>query len=679
MFVLIKLYDSIICVVDNSKKKMLALKFKIQNNTLFAFNYYNAMENRKLIEVTKINGIPVSSFINEVTELDLYNVEIMHKYNINIENSLVLELSVDDRIIEYDVYNLNSKDEVFEKPFDINKNVDVDMSINITSNQASDNVMLDHASTNVKSLLSMLQSLSASSEDKKVANGISETINEFNSSFTNINDNLDMLFLSTQLLMIDEEIHRIPENIERLMAKCLRFDFGSKDYADTNNAILTDGNVDYRKVIVMMRNGICHSNYHVLENGIVEFYNEGKDKMNFTIHKDDLKLLFHNLYQFYHLEGTFPIIYSNSLINNPNPFSENELTEYLKEIELIELTNPRLKTVDDLEKQRDLDDDLLYDLANFKKSLSLPMSNIINSYNIHLNKHLVDSCKLVSSKLSVEDLKYVLSGISHLGNDYFYHLGKTAQIEVINTLIRRKHNKKYELLRCASEIIDNGYDNNDSLTQKSSDYIKMQTKIELVITAIFNNLFSYCFNNNKFARPSRLALNATNIRFPNELYEACFTSIKNDYYKSLESFIDYEHMYDALLQASETHMVDKATLSSVERRVAFNENSALDADKQHIEYLNHIIDGNATNEEYNAINLVILKRFRDCLAHGRMIVECNNINDIGSSHIIIQDIFEGETKFHVETSFKDIINAINEPVFLESMLNNNQNFLTHKR
>ena len=62
-----------------------------------------------------------------------------------------------------------------------------------------------------------------------------------------------------------------------------------------------------------------------------------------------------------------------------------------------------------------------------------------------------------------------------------------------------------------------------------------------------------------------------------------------------------------------------------------------------------------------------------------MIVECNNINDISSSHIIIQDIFEGETKFHVETSFKDIINAINEPVFLESMLNNNQNFVTHKR
>ena len=49
---------------------------------------------------------------------------------------------------------------------------------------------------------------------------------------------------------------------------------------------------------------IAHSNYKVLDNGLIEFYDEGKKgkmKMHFTIAKNDIKLLFSQLYNYKYL------------------------------------------------------------------------------------------------------------------------------------------------------------------------------------------------------------------------------------------------------------------------------------------------------------------------------------------------------------------------------------------
>ena len=68
-----------------------------------------------------------------------------------------------------------------------------------------------------------------------------------------VKNNLDMIFLSTQLLMMDGNLDFIPEYIENLMRRVLIFDLGVDEHFESNNAILTDGHIDYKKIVKMIR------------------------------------------------------------------------------------------------------------------------------------------------------------------------------------------------------------------------------------------------------------------------------------------------------------------------------------------------------------------------------------------------------------------------------------------
>ena len=103
--------------------------------------------------------------------------------------------------------------------------------------------------------------------------------------------------------MLDDKLDLIPEYIENIMKRVLWFDFGRDSLEKSNNSILSDGEIDYKKVVKMIRNCIAHSNYKVLDDGTVEFYNDGKNKLNFTVNKKDISSLFDQLSNYYYLEG----------------------------------------------------------------------------------------------------------------------------------------------------------------------------------------------------------------------------------------------------------------------------------------------------------------------------------------------------------------------------------------
>lgn len=669
-------FDCLITVIDIDKSKMLALKFKIIDNKLYAFNFYNLEEKRKLVEVEKINEVSIIDFVNEIESNDLYVIDKMKSYGIDISNELKLDLLVDGEKIVYDVYDTNSKDEVFTKPHEVNKNINDDIHIYFEKKSTIDNSMLDYASTNIKSLLTILKNISLSFEDREITSNILESITRFNDIYADINDNLDMLFLSTQLLMIESEINFIPNKIEEMMKKGVMFDFGVNNYQNTNNAILTDNKIDYQKVIIMMRNCLAHSNYKLLENGIVEFYNEGKTKMNFTIHKNDLKKLFNKLYNFYLLEGAFPVIHNSTLINNPSPFSKNELISYLNGFDLFELSDPTLKRFESIKKQNSTDDILGYHLYYFK-NLTRPYAivskkQIIEAFNYDLKEHFNDECKLVNRKITKEDIDYILCNIKIMDIDHFYKLGKTSQIEIINAVIKKKYNKKYELLSNVDEIINCKYDSNDSLTKKSSDYIKVQTKVDLLITTIFNNMFLFCYNQN------RSSIDAANIKFPEQIYKDYMESQINEFYDVSKELADYQYMYNSLLKVSELQKIEKTDYRFVENGINKQKNRLIKY-KNGIDIVNRIFEEKATEDEYNVLNLEILNRFRDCLAHGKLSVDCEDFNNIKNSKIVIKDVYEGKTKFNTSTTFGEIIKAINNQDFLQSLLNNNHNFLFHSK
>lgn len=106
--------ESLIIIIKNIYKKLilLALKFKIINGELFAYNYSLPLENRKLLKVTKINGINISKIINKIKADDLYNIERMKTLGIDTTKSFVCSFNEKNNEIEYDLFNPNTLGEV---------------------------------------------------------------------------------------------------------------------------------------------------------------------------------------------------------------------------------------------------------------------------------------------------------------------------------------------------------------------------------------------------------------------------------------------------------------------------------------------------------------------------------------------------------------------------------------
>lgn len=667
-------FNTIITVLDIEKNKMMALKFKIIDSKLYVFNFYLKEENRNIIEVSEINGVSVNSFINKINENDIYSIETMKEFGVDTSNQFLLKLIVDDKETEYDILNLDSNDDVFYKQYEINPIIKQEVNINYKTN-TTNNVMLDYASTNIKSLLSILKSNCKSEEDIRLLEKSISQVDSLNDNFSDISDNLDMLFLSTQLLMIEDKIDFVPEIIENIMKIVLVFDFGNGDYQDTNGAILTDNRIDYLKIIKMMRNSIAHSNYKVLENGIIEFYNEGKKKarMNFIINKSDLKYLFSKLYNYYYLNGVFPVIYSNSVLLGPDHFNEDELVDYLINLDLFSLTSINLKKFDTVEEQNYMDECLGLDLENFcLSSNSKSKQMIINSFKYNIEKHLNDDCKLVTNKLTRDDIMHIIATIDRMGKDYFYQLGKTSQIEIVNNLIKEIYNKKYRLLENVDRIIECSYNSNDSLTNKSTDYADIEIKIEILITAILNDLLLFGYNKN----PS--IIDASEIRFPESFYKDYLESKIEEFYNNSKNAADYHHIYESLLKVSSSHKILEKDFIEIENKLKQIQGKLVKQSAE-ISNLDSIVNKHATKEIYQIINLDILNRIRDCLAHGRLKVNCMDFNNVSDAKISIEDVYEGEVKFHASTTFSELMNSLMNRQFLQTLLNDNKNFKEHSK
>lgn len=376
---MINRYESVITVIDRAKNKMLALKFKIIDGHLYAYNMYEAVENRKMLEVLRINNIEISKIIEQLKEKDLYNVEVLKKYGIDTEKDFILSMFDENFVIEFNAFDLESQDKLFYKEHDINQNIaNEEIQIENIGN-SSKNLMLDYASTNFKALLKIFESNCKSLADKNTIVEVLTTMESINDNYGNASNNLDMLFLSSQLLlMMEDKIDYLPDNIIYTISKSrqIKFDFDGENLEDNNSAILTNGEIDYVKVVNMMRNAIAHSNYKVLDNGLVEFYDEGKKgkmKMHFTIAKNEIKLLFSQLYNYKYLEGTFPYLCANKLIVTPNPLSYDELVDYLNQLFLYDITS--------YDHTRDSEEDLGMDLYYFNKlTYSEKIENRFNWY-----------------------------------------------------------------------------------------------------------------------------------------------------------------------------------------------------------------------------------------------------------------------------------------------------------
>ena len=659
-------HNTVIIYIDINTKTYLFLKFIIKNGKLYAYNNALSQENKKLLEVTKINGVDVSSFIDKIDVNDLYSIEAMKPYGIDTTHEFICELLDNDNIIKYDILNPKISADFFYKKHALNEFISSDIASNIEVSVPSTNLMLEYASSNIKGLLSMLNNMTKSNGDKNIFTSIFQKISSINNTYNSNVDNLDMIFLSNQMLLLNEKITYVPKYIEDIIKKYILFDFSLGNLQDTNNSILTKGNIDYKKVIKMMRNCIAHSNYKVLDDGKIEFYNEKKNKLNFTINKRNLITIFNRLYDFYYLYGKFPVIYSNTVITDPYPFDENSLIEYLQSIELLGNQGFTLKRFDSEEEQNMMDEMLEYDLQLFNYNNHYPKEFILRSFNIHVKKHIEWSDDLTFKSLTSEDITYILDSINEMGKDYFYQLSKTSQINVINSLIQQRYNREYYILNNLYEIINSDYDTNESLNKKSYSYINYKIKIELMITAILNNLLLFCFNQNEST------VECSNLRFPMAVYNDYLNSQKRNIYDySQELIIEKEKL-------KETSKDNKKLYDGLSKKINFLA-SAIAENKEKQENVNLILQGKATVETYKTVNLDILNRIRNCLAHSRLKIDIANLEKIGEAKLYIYDKYYGKTKFASEISLNELLTTIQDDDFIKSILNDNQNFEHHRQ
>lgn len=631
-------YDTIITVIDRIKKKMLALKFKIIDGHLYAYNLYYAVENRKMLEVLKINNVEVSRIIEQIKEEDLYSIDVLKTYGINTEKEFILNMTDGISSIDFDIFDLESDDKVFYKEHDINEKIaNEELQIENIGN-VSQNLMLDYASTNFKALLKILKSNCLSQSDKNSIAEVLTTIELTNDNYGNASNNLDMIFLSSQLLlMMEDKIDYLPNFIYNIFNwGRIQIEFDGENLEANNSAILTKGEVDYVKVVNMMRNAIAHSNYKVLDNGLIEFYDEGKKgqiKMHFTISKNDIKLLFSRLYNYKYLEGIFPHLCANELIVTPNPLSHDELVDYLNQLVLYNITSYEL--VKNKEEYMEVSSDYFNQLI-FEEEIEY-------CFNRYIKKHLTDNCYLIKRKLNNQDIKYVLESIKEMGEDYFFKLGSSSQIKVVEKLIKFKYNKKYELINNIDTIIETSYNSNELLTRRASDYINFKIKLELTITAMLNTLFIFCYNQNYST------IDAGDIKFPETVYKQYMDSRIKEFYNVSKEAADYQNMYVSLLKATPTHLIKGEDLELIEKKINKSKNVLVKC-KNEINLSGLILEESATRENYDQINKEILHRFRDCLAHGRLKIENIDINNVGNTKLSFYDTYMGQDKFKATIS-----------------------------
>ena len=672
-------YDTLITVIDIRAKRMLALKFKIEDGKLYAYNYYLPIENRKMLAVSEINGVNVSTIINQLTADDLYDVDKLKRLEIDTTNHFVCTFVDEGKESSIDIFAPKSDINIFYKKHDINSVIPKKHEDMTEITSPSNNIMLDYASTNVKALLNILNNLLIENDDRQLIDEVSDQIGTLSENYNNVENNLDMIFLSSQLLMLDKKLNLVPEYIENIMRRVLWFDFGEDNLEEANNSILSDGKIDYKKVVKMIRNCIAHSNYKVLDDGTVEFYNDGKNKLNFTVNKKDISSLFDQLSNYYYLEGIFPIILSRTDNYDNNSMDKEALKNYLSKLEIFDIGDYSLREYHDLEVQRMLDEEFGSDISYIR---TLSNNNIYNSsrskdsiirvFNSKIRRHLIVSEDPKFKNLTVEDIDYIFSNIQELDEQYFYSLSKTTQIQIINDLIYQKYNKNYYLQKNMHKMLEKEHFSNDDLHGNAFDYIKYKSKIELVISALLNNLFLFCYNQNKSNIDSK------DLRFPLSFYEDYLSSKIGNFYEFSKERSDYGLIYTSLLKVSSTHAFSEDDYKNIEKQINRCQNRLIKT-KNQINGVNNIIDGVATDEEFAITNIDILNRMRDCLAHGFLTMNIKNVNSIMSTELHFYDKHDGEVQFDATITLGELLKTINQSEFINSILNDNQNFSKHTR
>ena len=661
----------------NEDKTRQFIKFSIMNNRLYAYNIFEKYENRRYIEIKKINGIKVKTLLEKgLREQDFFNPALMRHYGIDI----VKKFEVTFKQIEttkYDLYRSKLPKHIFYKPHKKSNILNISTSTLFASSKDSNNKMLDYASTSFKCMINMLYNMSKSESDKEILGELIDTLQSVNRNFTNTSGNQDMIYLSTLLLLEEKNYEYIPEYIsERILALPLnireKIIFLDENY-ECNSSILTDGEPDPRKIIRMLRNSIAHSNYEMIDANTIRVFNERKNNYDFNIliGKKTLLYILRELHDFNNLEDVLPVI-RKSYTDNQR-LTIKTLIDYLLDIDVYTVNKIEIKNFNYKERYDEEINVLSRNVSSFKQISSWTTSpeTIEETYERYIAPILSPDCELQKRKLTSKDIRYILNEIDQHDKENFFSLSKSTQVQVIDTIIKKRFNKlgTYHNLVIDNIVINNGF-NNESLNINSHSYINYKAQLELTILSLLNSIFLYSFNGNKSG------LELADVFFPRYVYETYLANRVNRLKKISEDKVKFHDEYIAILKVVETFDLEEDYINEPIKQIDKLNNQAIKVQGQ-IGSADTILYGLYNEVAYEFVHTDIFNRIRDSLAHGKVKIRNLDIYDIGNADIYIEDEYLGITEFKGVIKLRDILKAISHEEVLRSMLNDNVHFNKH--
>ena len=654
------------------------IKFKIVENYIVAYNALERDEYRAYAKVTRINDVSVDRLINQGLKAEqLYIPEEMSKYGINLNREYTLTFSDGT---EYNLKNGFGMTDKFRRSNIKSKVIKISNLSFHTPSTPSSNTMLDYAATSFKAIITNLFNLSKSEEDKMMFYYLLDTMDEVNNNYTNMKAHLDMLYLSTAMCLSNEDITNIPDYIAYEFARGYKRNMPSFEFVDkvttvaTNTAVVTDGNIDYKKVITMCRNCIAHSNYEVIDDNTIRLFNEGKDSLNILVNKKNLLYALKELNDYNTLENIFPIIIKKFRENEVDYLTEENIDEFLDYLDITVMNKIEFTNLADSDKQKVLEGTLINNAARMRRELSYPVSYYTTEdlYNKYIKKHLTPDCRMVKVKMTQELKDYIKQEIKELDGEYFYHkVSRSTQDEIIAKIIKQKYNKKStSFARALDNIIINNGTEPRALGIDSTSYITYKSNLEFNIIALLNSLLLYPYNHNKGN------IDVTDLRFENHIYEQFLDSKINRLKEGSVYKVHLRDEYEALMKTISSISVKENVFKDYEDKIRKADGKSVKLMGE-INSLDCITQGTATDDQYKMINVDILNKMRDSLAHGRVEVSHININDIGSTKLRFLDIFEGMTEMDVTITLKELLETLSDKLLLTSYFNNNQHFSNH--
>lgn len=682
------------------------LKFKIIDEKLYIYDLITRRENRKYIEIKKINNMEVSKIITilkndgytiDEIEVLIQNKEVLQAYGIDSPSYNITLLNNDDLInIQLDDPNIRLDFSIFFKEHSKSNLLD---KTNFNLNQEAINSKVSYSYDSNINLLFIMHGLCKSPKDLSLFKSLYKKNIELLGSGSNRDTNIDWMYISSFFLFNQEEKSTLPDylylDLERKLklinssgAMCIFLDENNQENDANqlnyrcNNYIITEGKIDCKKLFHAIRNSLAHSSYEVIDKNYIRIYGyneKGEMNYNFKIQKGIIIEFINKLSNYNNFGNIFPVC----VLENPNydntPIQTKEnLKSYLENIVIFDITAIKYHDLDALKKlQRgvfkhinqntDINQNIDYKtlemfefdyeqkINDLKMQLQNPMTRekeYIDFVTKSRLKYFMDY-KLEQHKLSLSQISNIIKKVEQI-SDTFYNHDAINQHEIITELIRNELNPSRNISMIIEDIVktDNKLDGKimDTLNGTPIKYIDYDKVIKATIIAYLNNIFLYNYKANNIDLSSldfsglKIDFNLADLISKKEKrIDDLRRENRNIYYTNKNM---KKRLSDISIRLSKiTDEIEKMKLSEERQKLE----SILSQDDGSSQEKNNIEIALLQKDLYNLNNGIvdnsyILEHLRNSLAHGNIFFnDTINLNDIGSLKITFIDYYPDTT------------------------------------